>query len=213
MVIKYTKTKGRVANPPFFFYDENMIGHIDGKVIFKGERYVIVDIAGVGYKIFVPAGAQKNLIMNEGAKLWTHLQVKEDALELYGFLHMAELEFFEMLIGISGIGPKSALGVLTLAPVDTIKKAIAAGDTSYLTKVSGIGRKIAEKIVLELKEKMGFGKVSYGGEDLQHDADILDALMALGYSAKDARDILGKVPATISGREARLKEALKMLGK
>lgn len=190
-----------------------MIGHLEGIIIFKGERYVIVQTGGTGYKIFVPAAAQKDLKINEIAKLWTHLQVKEDALELYGFLHMAELEFFEMLIGISGIGPKSALGVLALAPVDTIKKAIAVGDTSYLTKVSGIGRKIAEKIVLELKEKMGFGKVLYGGQELQHDADILDALISLGYSAKDARDVLGKIPTNVSGREARLKEALKLLGK
>ena len=134
-------------------------------------------------------------------------------MELYGFLHYAELEFFELLIGISGIGPRSALGVLALAPVDTLKRAIAAGDTSYLTKVSGIGRKTAEKIVLELKEKLGFGKMSLGGtEDLQHDADVLEALVALGYTATQARDALGKLKPTIQGREARLKEALKLLG-
>lgn len=190
-----------------------MIGHIEGKVIFKGERHIVVDVSGVGYKLFLPLGTFRHLSAGDTAKLWTHLHVREDAMDLYGFEHPAELEFFEMLIGISGIGPRSALGVLALASVDTVKKAIAAGDTSYLTKVSGIGRKTAEKIVLELKEKMGFGKMSHGGEELQHDADILDALVALGYSTAQARDMLGHIPASIQGRELRLKEALKMLGK
>ncbi|QQG42672.1 MAG: Holliday junction branch migration protein RuvA [Candidatus Giovannonibacteria bacterium] len=189
-----------------------MIGHLEGKVLFKGERHVVLDVGGVGYKIFVPAPANK-ISVNENAKFWTHLHVKEDALELYGFSHQAELEFFESLISISGIGPKSALGVLALAPVDTIKRAIASGDTSYLTKISGIGRKTAEKIVLELKDKMGFGKVSLGGEEFKEDTDILDALEALGYSQREAREMLQKIPASIQGREKRLKEALKMLGK
>lgn len=190
-----------------------MIGHIEGKVIFKGERHVVVDVNGVGYKVFLPLSALKSSMVQDTVGFWTHQHIREDAMDLFGFLHPSELEFFEMLIGISGIGPRSALGVMALAPVDTIKKAIAAGDTSYLTKVSGIGRKTAEKIVLELKEKMGFGKVSYGGEELQHDTDILDALVALGYSTMQARDVLGHIPASLQGREARLKEALKMLGK
>lgn len=190
-----------------------MIGHIEGKVIFKGERYIVADVNGVGYKLFVPLGIFRRLNTGDRVQLWTHLHVREDAMDLYGFEYPTELEFFEMLIGISGIGPRSALGVLALASVDTVKKAVAAGDTSYLTKVSGIGRKTAEKIVLELKEKMGFGKISHGGEALQHDADILDALVALGYSLVQARDILGHIPVSIQGREARLKEALKMLGK
>lgn len=186
-----------------------MIGHLEGKVLFKGERYVVLDVGGVGYKIFVPASANK-ISINESAKLWTHLHVTEEALELYGFSHQSELEFFEMLISISGIGPRSALGVLALTPVDTIKRAIASGDTSYLTKISGIGRKTAEKIILELKDKMGFGKVSFGGEEFKENTDILDALIALGYSQREAREMLQKIPSNIRGREKRLKEALKM---
>ncbi len=189
-----------------------MIGHLEGKVLFKGERYVVLDVGGVGYKIFV-AASSKNLSIGENAKLWTHLHVKEDALELYGFSHQAELEFFEMLISISGIGPRSALGVLALAPVDSLKRAISSGDTSYLTKISGIGRKTAEKIVLELKDKMGFGKVSFGGEEFKEDTDILDALIALGYSQRESREMLQKIPSNIRGREKRLREALKIMGK
>ena len=103
--------------------------------------------------------------------------------------------------------------MLALAQLDTIKRAIASGDTSYLTKVSGIGRKTAEKIVLELKDKFGFGKVGYVGDEFKEDTDILDALLALGYSQRESREILQKVPASVKGREKRLKEALKMLGK
>jgi len=186
-----------------------MIGHLEGKVIFKGERYVILSAGGVGYKIFVSAAVSRRLEAGSPAQLWAHLHVREDAMELYGFLHQAELEFFEMLISISGIGPKSALGVLALAPVDTLKRAISSGDTSYLTKVSGIGRKTAEKIILELKDKMGFGKVSFAGRELKDDADILDALISLGYSQREAREMIQKIPANIQGREKRLKEALK----
>lgn len=186
-----------------------MIGHLEGKVIFKGERRVILDVGGVGYKIFVSPAIQKNFEIGSFTKLWTHLHVKEDALELYGFLDQGELEFFELLISISGIGPKSALGVLSLAPVDTIRKAISSGDTSYLTKVSGIGRKTAEKIVLELKDKLGFGKIAYVSEEMKEDADILDALLALGYSQRDAREMIQKIPKEIKGREKRLKETLR----
>src|SRR3989338_2952272 len=126
-----------------------MISIIEGTIEFKAQQSVVVKtVSGVGYKIFAPEETLHK-IPEKGAsvKLWTHLYVREDALELYGFIHFAELELFETLIGISGIGPKGALGVLGIAPVDTLKKAIATGDTSYLTRVSGIGRKTAEKIV------------------------------------------------------------------
>src|SRR3989344_6587276 len=136
-----------------------MLGYLEGKIAFRGERYVIVDVAGVGYKVFVNAGTLKKAgspsfaKASEGkAKLWTHLYQREDALELYGFLTRAELELFETLIGVSGVGRKTALGILNMAPIDTLKRAIASGELSYLTKVSGIGRKTAEKIMVELRE-------------------------------------------------------------
>ncbi len=189
-----------------------MIGQIEGKILFKGGRYAIVGVGGVGYKIFLPVLALQSLNLEDAAKFFTHLHVKEDALDLYGFPHQAELEFFESLISISGIGPRSALGVMALAPVDTIKKAVASGDTSYLTKVSGIGRKTAEKIILELKDKMGFSGASFASEEFKEETDIIEALESLGYSQHQAREMLQKIPATIVGREKRLKEALKWKG-
>src|SRR3989344_4493439 len=132
-----------------------MISLLEGQVEFKGEKFAIIKVAGVGYKIFAGQETlQKIPEKGVDVKLWTHQHVREDALELYGFLHFAELEFFELLLNVPGIGPKGGLGVMNIASVDTLKKAIGAGDTSYLTRVSGIGRKTAEKIVLELKEKM-----------------------------------------------------------
>ena len=190
-----------------------MISLLEGKLEFRGERFSIVSVGGVGYKIFVGPGTLEKLPQKSGdVKLWTHLYVREDALELYGFLHLAELDLFEMLIHVSGIGPKGALGVLAIAPVDTLKKAIAAGDTSYLTRVSGIGRKTAEKIVLELKEKMAGKGVLVEAPELKDEADALEALVSLGYSQREAREALVQVPPEITSVEKRVKEALKKFG-
>ena len=189
-----------------------MISSLEGTIEFKGEKFTIVNVAGVGYKVFLGADTL-NKIPEKGGKikLWTHQYVREDAEELYGFLNFAELQFFEMLIAVSGIGPKGALSILGMAPLDTLKKAIAAGDTSYLTRVSGIGRKTAEKVVLELREKMAGKGVRGEAPELKEEADALDALMALGYSPKEAREALFKVPAEIIGAVRRVKEALKRI--
>ncbi len=199
----------------FFFsiYHTGMIAMLNGTVVFKGEKFVVLMVNGVGYRVFCGIDTLQKIPEKEAnVKLWTHQHVREDAAELYGFLHYAELELFEMLIGISGIGPKGALGVLGIAPVDTLKKAIAAGDTSYLTRVSGIGRKLAEKIVLELKEKMAGRGVSVEAPELKEEADALDALEALGYSQREAREALGRVPPEVTGVELRVKQALRGLG-
>ena len=192
----------------------SVISFLDGTIEMKGEKFVVVGVAGVGYKVFVGAETLHKISeKNASVKLWTHQHVREDALELYGFLHFAELELFETLIGISGIGPKGALGVLSVAPVDTLKKAIASGDTSYLTRVSGIGRKTAEKIILELREKMaGKGVGIMDVPELKEEADALDALVQIGYSQREAREALQRVPKETKGAEKRIKEALKKLG-
>jgi len=191
-----------------------MISHISGTLLMKTDKFFIVDVNNVGFRVFVNAQTIKNAPKKgEQIFLWTHLYNREgaNAQELYGFLEYAELEFFEMLIQISGIGPKSALGVLAVAPLDTLKKAISLGETSYLTKVSGIGRKIAEKIVLELREKLG--ALESGGAMFKDDQDVLEALQSLGYSNSEAREALKHIPESISGANNRIKEALKTLSK
>lgn len=192
-----------------------MIGSVEGVIEFKGEKFIVVKTkGGVGYKIFVPEEVLKKIPeKGEEVKLWTSLYVREDALELYGFSNISGLGLFEMLIHVSGVGPKTALGVMGMAPIDTLKKAIAAGDTSYLTRVSGIGRKTAEKIVLELKDKMAGRGVIVEAPELKEEADALEALVSLGYSSQEARDALAYVSRETRGVEKRVAEALKQLGK
>jgi Holliday junction DNA helicase RuvA len=189
-----------------------MISKVSGKIILKTEKFVVIDAGGLGYKIGVSADTLTKLKSKDEASLWTHLHVREDALDLYGFIDRQELEFFEMLIDISGIGPKSALGIIGVAPIETLKKAIASGDNSYLTKVSGVGRKTAEKIVLELRDKLSAlgHKAEYG--ELSGELDVVEALKSLGYSQSEARDALKKVSSEITDTSAKVKEALKILG-
>jgi Holliday junction DNA helicase RuvA len=191
-----------------------MIALLEGKIEFKGEKFILIVVNGVGYKVFVGSETLRKIPEKGGqVKLWTHQYVREDAVELYGFLNFAELEFFETLINVPGIGPKGGLGILGIAPLDILKKAIAAGDTSYLTRVSGIGRKTAEKIVLELKDKLAGRGVTIEAPELTEEADALEALMQLGYSQREAREALANVPQEVRSVERRIKEALKRLGK
>jgi Holliday junction DNA helicase RuvA len=192
-----------------------MISHLEGKILYKDLKFVVLDVGGVGYKIAVTPDTLVEFDKNNSEKisLWTHLAVREDSLNLYGFPEKEELDFFELLISISGIGPKTALGVLSVAGVPTLKRAISSGETAHLTKVSGIGRKIAEKIVLELKDKVGrFEKDAVGG-DMQNDSDAIEALRSLGYTERDAREALKKAPKDIASAKDKIKYALKNLGK
>ncbi|MBI5456254.1 Holliday junction branch migration protein RuvA [Candidatus Kaiserbacteria bacterium] len=188
-----------------------MIGFLEGIIHSKRLTYCILLVSGVGYKIFATKQSLAPLSPQLPASFWTHLAVKEDAQDLYGFVTEEELRFFEMLLTVSGIGPKSALGILDIASVETLRSAIGHGKSEYLTKVSGIGRKTAEKIVVELRDKVG---ASSEGADaaLKGDHEALEALKSLGYSQQEARDALRKVPASLEKSNERLREALKILG-
>lgn len=172
-----------------------------------------MDVGGVGYKVFTSTDVLRGGITNKEVVLWIHTHVREDALDLYGFGTRAETDFFEMLISVSGVGPRSAVVVMGVAPADSLKRAIASGDMSYLTKVSGIGKKTAEKIVLELRDKLGVLESRDGTPRGSAEGDALDALESLGYSVREAREALQGVPQEVVGTEARLKAALKSLGK
>lgn len=186
-----------------------MIGSITGKIKLKTDKFLIVEASGVGYRVSAsPDTLSKIGKIGEEASLWTHTHVREDILDLYGFLERDEQEFFEMLIGVSGIGPKGALGILGIATLETLRKAISTGDTGYLTKVSGIGKKTAEKIVIELRDKIGEDK---SGTSLQGELDSLEALKSLGYSQIEAREALKKVSPD-ANTNTRIREALKILG-
>ena len=190
-----------------------MIGYINGNIIFSCDKYVVLDVGGIGYKVYISPDTANAVSSQGNAELWTHLVVKEDLLDLYGFLTQQELDFFKLLIGISGIGPKGALGVMSVASVETLCSAISASDTSYLTKVSGIGKKNAEKIILELKDKVetlsGAEKTSVG---LHEDIDVIEALKSLGYKERVARETLQKLSPDIKGTSQKITEALKLMG-
>lgn len=185
-----------------------MIGFVQGKIESSNDKYLIVNVNGIGYKIFISLSTFKNLPeKGEKVKLYTYLYVREDKMHLYGFLNQEELEFFELLVSISGIGPKGALGILTVASVKTLKKAIASGESEILTKVSGVGKKIAEKVVLELRNKVD------SIDDVSFDNEAIDALVALGYRLNEAREALRKVPEDIKDIGERVKQALKSLSR
>ncbi len=185
-----------------------MIGSIKGQISHKGDKFIIIDTGNIGYKVFIsPDTFSKIEKVGSEISLWIHTHVREDALDLYGFETRDDLSFFEMLINVSGIGPKGALTILGVASVNTLKKAINTGDTSYLTKISGIGRKTAEKMIIELRDKVGKNE---NDESLSDELDALEALKSLGYSQNEARDALKKVTKE-SSTNTKVKEALKIL--
>jgi holliday junction DNA helicase RuvA len=187
-----------------------MISRIEGIVVFKGDRFAVIDVQGVGYKVFMaPEILRNNTEEHETIVVWIHTHVKEDLLDLYGFPSFAEMKFFETLISVSGVGPKSALGILGVAPLDTLKRAIASGETAYLTKVSGIGKRVAEKIIVELRDKLGGESMSDEMRiTVQGDADVVDALLSMGYGQREARDVLQHIPSDISETKKRLAGAI-----
>lgn len=192
-----------------------MIGQLTGDIVFSGGRFVILNVGDVGYKIFTAMTVLRASAKKTRMSFWTHLAVRENALDLYGFLTQAELEFFELLITVSGIGPKTALGIMELAPADTLKKAISAGDSSYLTNVSGIGKKNAHKIILELQSKLGGDGGIMEENLLKEDVEAIEALETLGYSTKQARETLKHINESGSAKSVpeKIKAALKILGK
>jgi Holliday junction DNA helicase RuvA len=187
-----------------------MIGSLSGKIIHKELNSFIVDVRGIGYKIFVPLEVALAGEENSEIFLWTYLAVRESSLDLFGFSDRESLEVFELLITISGIGPKSALNILNVASPEILRQAVANEDTSYLTRVSGIGKKSAEKIILGLKDKIKFTSDDKN-LDTRSEGDALEALVSLGYTDRDARDALKKVSKDIEGASERVKQALKLL--
>lgn len=188
-----------------------MIGYLKGKIIDQGVKYLILDVSGVGYKVFTNLSRLESRATSTEPtqELWIYTAVRENALDLYGFTTKEELSFFELLITVSGIGPKSALGILSVSSLQNLRHAISTGDTSLLTKVSGIGRKNAEKIVVELRDKME-GVITELSESGATDLDAMEALKALGFNERDAREALKKVTDSKNTGD-KVKKALKIL--
>jgi Holliday junction DNA helicase RuvA len=189
-----------------------LTGTLDGAAL---EGAVILEAGGVGYSVRVPLTTLQDLRSKKekSVSLYIYTAVREDAIELYGFKTREELQFFKELMGVKGVGPKTALSILNVADVKTLTRSIAAGDASVLTKVFGIGKKSAERIVVELRDKLahrvGEGNdMERGGDDVE----VLEALIALGYSVQESRQALRGVARGVSGVHNRLSMALKNLG-
>ncbi len=192
-----------------------MIGRIAGVLLEKNPPQILVDAGGVGYEVEVPMSTFYNLpAPGERVILLTHLVVREDAHLLYGFSTGAERRAFRQLLKISGVGARTALAVLSGMGVAELIEAVAAQETGRLVKIPGIGRKIAERLLLELKGKLGAEVVSGGAVNRQKPAasDVMDALVGLGYSYKEAMHAVSQLPEGLSLSDG-IKQALKTLSK
>lgn len=189
-----------------------MIAKLKGAIEYIRGSYVVVDVNGVGYKVFATSYILGKIAGNQKVSFFIHTYVREDILALYGFLELEDLEMFELLISISGIGPKAAMGILSIADVKTIRTAILNEDPSVLTKVSGVGKKTAARVILELKNKISDLSEGEKKEALA-DSDALEALIGMGYSVNEGREALKLVPIDIKDVGERVKLALRNLGK
>ena len=187
-----------------------MIAYIRGEVIEKTVGSVVIDVTGVGYEIFTTDRDSEAAVIGEERKFYTYHSVKENSEELYGFSSLAGKRLFELLITVQGIGPKAALSILSLDSVETVRNAIATANVAFIAKASGVGKKSAERITVDLRDKVGLpsyiepNNPTVATTTLAGD-EALDALMALGFSLADATAFLSDVPTDLpTGERVRL---------
>ncbi|MDF2929277.1 Holliday junction branch migration protein RuvA [Anaerospora sp.] len=197
-----------------------MIGYIKGQVSHLFSDFCFVDVQGVGYRVFVPNSTRQKLSTGMTVVLFTHLNVREDAMLLYGFITQEEYELFLHLISVTGIGPRVALGILSAANPEGFRLAVSQKNISMLTKIPGIGKKTAERLILELQDKLGAGGqaepaagqavISPMADDVQ--AQALQALVALGYNQGEIAPIMRKAGSDVKSVEDLIKLALREFG-
>ena len=191
-----------------------MIAHIKGIIEEKfGSNGVIVDVSGVGYEMLVPANDFENFSLGEERKFYTYHQVRENAEELYGFSSLAAKKLFELLISVQGVGPKAGIAIMSLADAEEVRNAIANGDVKFVSQAAGVGKKSAERVIVDLRDKVGIPS-RYGATEVVAKTDTsepdeaLDALIALGFPLKEATAALEKVDTSLPVEE-RVRLALK----
>ncbi len=192
-----------------------MIAGLHGKLESVGSGWAIIDVGGIGFQVYMPTSTLSLLgAIGEEVKLYTHLHLREDNATLYGFASTDELGLFQSLIGVSGLGPKLALAMLSAMSVEKLTMAIATGSTDLLTVVPGIGKKMASRLILELKEKIGAGWITTPAAQLvQENTDVLAALTSLGYSVSEANRAVATLPPSSDlSLEERIKQALQYFG-
>lgn len=191
-----------------------MISYLQGQIIGKkNQKITILTSGGVGYDINVTPVVFVDLELNQNIKIPVYMAVRENSMDLFGFQSLAEKELFLKFLDVNGVGPKSALHLISLGSVEEISSAIARGDINYLIKVSGIGKKTAERIVVELKSKMS----KLGIDNLELDngqlGEVMDALVSLGYSKDEAREVVKNLDSEGKNSEELIRQALRILGK
>ena len=191
-----------------------MIAHLSGKIAEKfGAGSVVIDVHGVGYEVSVSAGDFDAVALGQDAKFYTYHHVREQAEELFGFSSLAAKKLFEMLITVQGVGPKAALAILSLGDAEQVRNAIANADSVFVQKAAGVGKKTAERVVVDLSDKVGL-PTHYGRADtpvqveLNTSDEALEALMALGYTLADATKALENIDVNLPTAQ-RVTEALK----
>jgi len=190
-----------------------MIAHVFGKVAEKFNGSLVIDVHGVGYEVSVAAGDFDAVVLDQDVKFYTYHHVREQAEELFGFSSLAAKKLFEMLITVQGVGPKAALAVLSLGDAEQVRNAIANADSTFVQKAAGVGKKTAERVVVDLSDKVGL-PTQYGRADtpaqteLNTSDEALEALMALGYTLADATKALENVDVNLPTAQ-RVTEALK----
>lgn len=191
-----------------------MIAHVSGIVAEKFGNSVIVDVHGVGYEVQMALGDYERALLNEEVKFYTYHHIREQSQELFGFSSLAAKKLFEMLITVQGVGPKAALAILSLGESETVRNAIANSDSAFITKASGVGKKTAERVVVDLSDKVGMplyydNKTTTGmAQPINHTDEALEALMALGYTLNDATRALEGISTELSTAD-RVTQALK----
>lgn len=189
-----------------------MIGSLTGKVIYRDAAQLIIDVQGVGYSVFVPTTLTTTIELTTIITVYTHLHVREELLELYGFIDRSDLLLFKQLISVSGVGCRTALGIFAIGSRSTISNAITTGDTSFFTAVPRLGKKNAQKIIIELKNKLGgIGEIDFS--ESQEQESVLAALATFGYSSAEAHAAMRAIGNTGKTVEEKVKLALKQMGK
>lgn len=192
-----------------------MIAGLRGKLESMGNDWAIIDVGGVFFQVYMPTSSLSQMgLPGDDVRIHTHMHVRDDALLLYGFSAAEELWLFETLLGVTGLGPRLALAMLSAMSADQITTAIATASSEMLTMIPGIGKKVADRIILELKEKIGAGWViTPATQAAQENTDVLAALTALGYSSAEATRALAALPQDAApDLEEKIKLALQYLG-
>ena len=191
-----------------------MIGYLRGEIVAIDEPFLVIDVSGVGYSVVASKDVLSKAELNSKLKLFIYTHVREDLIQLYGFLDLSDLKLFRNLISVSGVGPKTAMGIFSVGSRDSIIRAIVRADTSFFESVPRLGKKNSQKIIIELKNKFGaIEELDLSERDLQENDEVITALQKFGFSRKEALDAIKEVKEKGKTVEEKIRLALKEMGR